>query len=165
MSDLTARPGRSTLFGVAAFGLIVVLCYVAWPIGVAVALLIGVVVVAAMCRRMQLIENAKPHDGVLDLTPLEAPDDGAVDAVRALESELGDDFDFFRRAATLVVTEQYASAARLQRALGVSYPRARRLLSELEEQHLVAPADGTRPRTVLVGRDRLVDLERLFTVA
>jgi DNA segregation ATPase FtsK/SpoIIIE-like protein len=118
-----------------------------------------------MCRRMARIENAKPHDGVLDLSSLLVPDDDARGAVLELETELGDEFGDFRRAATLVVAEQYASAARLQRGLNVSYTRARRLLGELEEQHFVAPADGTRPRTVLVARDRLPDLERLLATA
>ena len=43
-----------------------------------------------------------------------------------------------------------ASASLLQRRLRVGYARAARLVEEMEEQGIIGPADGARPRDVLV---------------
>lgn len=79
-----------------------------------------------------------------------------------LKVELGDDYQDFARAAQLVVSTQYASAARLQRDLDLPYSRARRLLADLEQQHFVGPATGSLPRQVLLPKDRLPEVERLL---
>ena len=39
----------------------------------------------------------------------------------------------------------------LQRRLGIGYPRASRLMDQLGEEGIIVPADGSRPRQVLVG--------------
>jgi DNA segregation ATPase FtsK/SpoIIIE-like protein len=82
-----------------------------------------------------------------------------------LKEELGDDYRDFARAARLVVSTQYASAARLQRDLDLPYSRARRRLADLEQQHFVGPATGSLPRQVLMPKDRLPEVERLLTEA
>lgn len=61
----------------------------------------------------------------------------------------GDD-DLFREAAETVIRSGKASASLLQRRLRVGYARAARLLDILEERGIVGPADGARPRQVLV---------------
>jgi S-DNA-T family DNA segregation ATPase FtsK/SpoIIIE len=63
-----------------------------------------------------------------------------------------------------VVETQYASAARLQRELHVPYSRARRILGDLEQRHVVGPATGSLPRQVLLPKDRLPELEELLSV-
>jgi len=98
--------------------------------------------------------------------PVEAEAPAALDPVRAdleqLKVDLGDDYRDFARAAHLVVSTQYASAARLQRDLDLPYSRARRLLSDLEERHFVGPATGSLPRQVLLPKERLPELEELL---
>jgi S-DNA-T family DNA segregation ATPase FtsK/SpoIIIE len=37
--------------------------------------------------------------------------------------------------------------------LGIGYPRASRLMDQLEEEGIIGPAEGSRPRQVLVGND------------
>jgi S-DNA-T family DNA segregation ATPase FtsK/SpoIIIE len=61
----------------------------------------------------------------------------------------GDD-DLFNDAADTVIRSGKASASLLQRRLRVGYARAARLLDLLEERGVVGPADGARPRDVLV---------------
>jgi hypothetical protein len=116
--------------------------------------------------------HAQPD--VLYFTSDEDPDEAearlvVADPVRTdlehLKEELGDDYRDFARAARLVVSTQYASAARLQRDLDLPYSRARRLLADLEQQHFVGPATGSLPRQVLMPKDRLPEVERLLTEA
>lgn len=82
--------------------------------------------------------------------------------LETLKAELGEGYRDFARAAQLVVSTQYASAARLQRDLGLPYSRARRLLADLEHQHFVGPATGSLPRQVLMPRERLPEVEALL---
>lgn len=60
------------------------------------------------------------------------------------------DDDLFNEAAETVIRTGKASASLLQRRLRVGYARAARLLDILEERGIVGPADGARPRNVLV---------------
>ena len=61
----------------------------------------------------------------------------------------GDD-DMYRDAVRVVIDSGKASASLLQRRLRVGYARAARLVENMEEQGIIGPADGARPRDVLV---------------
>jgi S-DNA-T family DNA segregation ATPase FtsK/SpoIIIE len=60
------------------------------------------------------------------------------------------DDDMFLDAADCVIRAGKASASLLQRRLRIGYARAARLLDLLEERGIIGPADGARPRDVLV---------------
>lgn len=64
-------------------------------------------------------------------------------------AESGDD-DMYRDAVRCVIDSGKASASLLQRRLRVGYARAARLIETMEEQGIIGPADGARPRDVLV---------------
>ena len=53
-------------------------------------------------------------------------------------------------AVNVVVESKKASASLLQRRLRVGYSRAARLVETMEEQGIIGPADGARPREVLI---------------
>ncbi len=61
--------------------------------------------------------------------------------------------ELLEEAIELVVDTGRASTTFLQRRLGIGYPRASRLMDQLEDEGIVGPADGSRPREVLVGPD------------
>jgi len=63
---------------------------------------------------------------------------------------MDDEDDYFDEARTIVIQAGKASASLLQRRLKVGYARAARLLDSLEEQGIVGPADGAKPREVFV---------------
>lgn len=63
--------------------------------------------------------------------------------------DTGDD-DLFTDAADVVIQAGKASASLLQRRLKVGYARAARLMDMLEEQGVVGPAEGAKPRPVLI---------------
>jgi S-DNA-T family DNA segregation ATPase FtsK/SpoIIIE len=60
------------------------------------------------------------------------------------------DDDMFYDAVECVIQAGKASASLLQRRLRIGYARAARLLDLLEERGVVGPADGARPRDVMV---------------
>jgi DNA segregation ATPase FtsK/SpoIIIE, S-DNA-T family len=60
------------------------------------------------------------------------------------------DDDMWRDAVRVVIEGHKASTSLLQRRLRVGYARAARLIETMEEQGIVGPADGARPRDVLV---------------
>lgn len=53
-----------------------------------------------------------------------------------------------RRAKELIKQKGIASAALLQRDLKISYAKSVEVLEILEQEGIVGPADGARPRTV-----------------
>ena len=57
--------------------------------------------------------------------------------------------DMLEEAVKLVVESGRASTSMLQRRLGIGYPRASRLMDQLEEEGIIGPANGAKPREVL----------------
>jgi S-DNA-T family DNA segregation ATPase FtsK/SpoIIIE len=91
----------------------------------------------------------------LDETVLEGPEDD-----RAGGEAPGDYDQLFDEAARLVVAEGKASASFLQRRLRVGFSRAARLIDLMEQDGLLGPAQGSKPREVLVGRDYFEEVDR-----
>lgn len=64
--------------------------------------------------------------------------------------DTGSDDSMYQDAVRVVVEGGKASASLLQRRLRVGYARAARLIETMEEQGIIGPADGARPREVLI---------------
>lgn len=60
------------------------------------------------------------------------------------------DDEMFKDAVKVVVDQRKASTSLLQRRLRIGYARAARLIETMEEQGIIGPADGARPREVLI---------------
>ncbi len=69
------------------------------------------------------------------------------------DDEGGDDDELFEQARELVIEAGKASASYLQRRLRVGYARAARLLDMLEEQGVIGPGEGAKPREVLIKKE------------
>ena len=61
----------------------------------------------------------------------------------------------YRKAVELVVRTGHGSTSFLQRKLKLGYSRAARLVDQLEEDGILGPADGSKPRKALVDLDFL----------
>ena len=59
----------------------------------------------------------------------------------------------FEEAKALVLETQKASASMIQRRLSVGFNRATRLMEEWEEAGVIGPAEGTKPRKVLMTQE------------
>jgi len=70
------------------------------------------------------------------------------------EQVMSDKDNLIEKAIALVRESGHASASLLQRRLRIGYPRAARLIDELEEMGVIGPAQGGgREREVLISRD------------
>lgn len=78
-----------------------------------------------------------------------------VDAAVAAASGDVDDLAQLREAARLAVEVGYGSTSMLQSRMRLGWPAARRLLGELEARGVVGPADGNKPREVLLSTAQL----------
>lgn len=67
-----------------------------------------------------------------------------------------DDFDadpLLKDAMDEVMTSGKASTSYLQRKLGIGYARAAKLIDIMEEKKIIGPANGSKPRDVLVKKE------------
>ena len=95
---------------------------------------------AALVRWLK--KQGKP---VLDPAVLAGPEDNGTEGGAGLIDD-----DLFDQAARLVVQERQASASFLQRRMRVGFSRAARLIDMMEREGLLGPAQGSKPRDVLV---------------
>ncbi len=61
-----------------------------------------------------------------------------------------DEDDMWRDAVMVVIENRKASTSLLQRRLRIGYGRAARIMETMEDQGIIGPQDGSRPREVLV---------------
>ena len=59
--------------------------------------------------------------------------------------------EMLNEAIELATRQKKMSTSMLQRRLRIGYPRAARIMDELEEQGIVGPSDGSRQRDVIIG--------------
>lgn len=78
---------------------------------------------------------------------------GVASIIESLEGSSGNEDldDLFDDAKAAVISAGKGSTSYIQRKLGVGYARAARLMDQLEEQGIVGPENGSKPREVLVG--------------
>ena len=92
------------------------------------------------------MQSAPQYNDEIISQPVHLNGKGGV--VMDFDHEGGD--DMFRDAVQVVLQNHKASTSLLQRKLRVGYSRAARIMEEMEEQGIIGPADGARPREVLI---------------
>ncbi|MGM9776257.1 MAG: DNA translocase FtsK 4TM domain-containing protein [Candidatus Coprenecus sp.] len=58
--------------------------------------------------------------------------------------------ELFKEAARLIVREQVGSTSLIQRKMNLGYPRAGKIMDQLENYGIVGPSEGSKPRQVRV---------------
>ena len=71
---------------------------------------------------------------------------------------LGDRDSLFRQAAEVCIQNQLGSTSLLQRRMSIGYGRAARIIDQLEQAGILGPANGSKPRDVLVGLEELDEI-------
>jgi DNA segregation ATPase FtsK/SpoIIIE, S-DNA-T family len=91
---------------------------------------------------------------VTALEKAEKEEDGAG----SQESGAGERDPLFRQAAEVCIQNQLGSTSLLQRRMSIGYGRAARIIDQLELAGVLGPANGSKPRDVLLGLEELDDL-------
>jgi len=74
------------------------------------------------------------------------------------EGDVGDRDPLFRQAAEVCIQNQLGSTSLLQRRMSIGYGRAARIIDQLELAGVLGPANGSKPRDVLVGLEELDEI-------
>ena len=91
---------------------------------------------------MEFLENGGEEEPVASVSMRDGETAGGKD-------------DKYDEAVRVVLEHRSASASLLQRRLGVGYNRAANLIEEMESKGVVGPAQGSKPRKVLMGSESL----------
>ena len=82
----------------------------------------------------------------VDLRPVSSDESDDVEADMSTSTDA-----LFDKAVELAHTQKKLSTSLLQRRLRIGYPRAARLMDELEENGIVSAGDGSKSRDVIIG--------------
>ena len=91
---------------------------------------------------MEFLENGGEEEPVTTISARDGDSAGGKD-------------DKYEEAVRVVLEHRSASASLLQRRLGVGYNRAANLIEEMESKGVVGPAQGSKPRKVLMGSEAI----------
>ncbi|HET6746580.1 MAG TPA: DNA translocase FtsK 4TM domain-containing protein [Candidatus Saccharimonadales bacterium] len=92
------------------------------------------------------MQSAPQYNDEIISQPVQLNGKGGV----VMDFDGGGDDDMYKDALRVVVESGKASTSLLQRRLRVGYARAARIIEQMEEQGVIGPADGARPREVLI---------------
>lgn len=97
-------------------------------------------------------QKAEYDDSLLNL---EAVDDKSsnVDGKGKSDGETDDNDPLYNEIVEFVISTGKASASLLQRRFKLGYNRAARIIDQLEENNIIGPPNGSKPREVLVQLD------------
>jgi S-DNA-T family DNA segregation ATPase FtsK/SpoIIIE len=73
--------------------------------------------------------------------------------VGQVDDDSADKDPIFDKAVELVLHTGQASASYLQRKLKLGYARAARIVDQMEQEGIVGPSEGSKPREILIDRD------------
>ena len=94
-------------------------------------------------------QQAPKYDDEVVSMPVQLNGKGGIIATHDSGPSDSDD-DMWKDAVRVVLENRKASTSLLQRRLRIGYGRASRIMDEMEERGVIGPADGARPREVLI---------------
>lgn len=92
------------------------------------------------------LQSAPQYNDEIIAQPVQLNGKGGV----VMDFDAGSGDDMYNDAIRVVIESRKASTSLLQRRLRIGYARAARIIEEMEEQGVIGPADGARPRDVLI---------------
>ncbi|MEN9920662.1 MAG: cell division protein ftsK, segregation ATPase FtsK/SpoIIIE, family [Candidatus Parcubacteria bacterium] len=111
----------------------------------------------------RVVEYLRKQDSTLETLNFDenSNDSGGDSFFKSLTgSDDGVDDDLYEDAKAAVIEAGKASTSYLQRKLRVGYSRAARLMDLLEENSVIGPQDGSKPREVIYGKGGDMSEER-----
>lgn len=111
------------------------------------------------------ISDSEVHK-VIEFIKKQVPDttysDEVIHSIEKVQTTAQDDDvdELLSDAIETVVKAEQASVSMLQRRFRIGYNRAARLVDMMEARGIIGPADGSRPRRVLITEDELLGLNK-----
>ncbi len=96
---------------------------------------------------------------IKDIDRAAAGDEQASGSSAASSGPASDVDDLFDQAVQIVIENGSASVSVLQRRLGVGYPRAAKLVDQLEKKKIIGPFEGSKPRKILVTETEWLEMK------
>lgn len=87
---------------------------------------------------------------VIDQQKAQYQEEMIPDDIPEMSTEVDD--ELYEEAVELILEMQTASVSMLQRRFRIGYTRAARLIDEMEARGIVGPYEGSKPRSVLLGK-------------
>jgi DNA segregation ATPase FtsK/SpoIIIE, S-DNA-T family len=116
-------------------------------------------------RIMAWYRSRKAAEGTASVRAVMEQQIAAIEAAEAAErggeggaEDMGERDPLFRQAAEVCIQNQLGSTSLLQRRMSIGYGRAARIIDQLEMAGILGPANGSKPRDVLVGLEELDEL-------
>jgi S-DNA-T family DNA segregation ATPase FtsK/SpoIIIE len=105
---------------------------------------------------------AAPAGASIDeqVAALEEREKAGDEAGEGGSGDTGERDSLFRQAAEVCIQNQLGSTSLLQRRMSIGYGRAARIIDQLELAGILGPANGSKPRDVLVGLEELDEICR-----
>jgi S-DNA-T family DNA segregation ATPase FtsK/SpoIIIE len=116
-------------------------------------------------RIMEWYRSRKAAEGTAAVRAAMEQQLAAIEAAEAAErggdvgaEAVGERDPLFRQAAEVCIQNQLGSTSLLQRRMSIGYGRAARIIDQLEMAGILGPANGSKPRDVLVGLEDLDEI-------
>ncbi len=116
-------------------------------------------------RIMEWYRSRKASEGTAPIRAAMEQQIAAIEAAEAAErgggeggEDSGERDTLFRQAAEVCIQNQLGSTSLLQRRMSIGYGRAARIIDQLEMAGILGPANGSKPRDVLVGLEELDEI-------
>lgn len=113
--------------------------------------------VRAVVNYLKNLSNTEYSDEIIEDIERHVPQVKNDKRISNDEAEESDTDEKFEDAVKIIVESGQASTSFLQRKLSLGYARAARLMDELEARGIIGPAQGAKPREVLISKEQWLE--------
>ncbi len=111
---------------------------------------------AKLTRAQGSLVNDKEIERVVDFIKSQATpfyDEEILKEQQKFSKDFGEKDEFYDEAVRIIIESNQASVSILQRRLRLGYSRAARIIDMMEEDGIIGPYEGSKPRKILVDRE------------
>lgn len=115
--------------------------------------------IASVVNFLKSEHSAEYSQDIIDEVDENTPQPKAEKGTADENIVVNPDDDLVNQAITIIVQTQNASTAYLQRKLKLGFPRAARIMDEIEEMGIIGPQEGSKPRKIMITADEWAEMQ------
>jgi S-DNA-T family DNA segregation ATPase FtsK/SpoIIIE len=115
--------------------------------------------IASVVNFLKSEHSAEYSQDIIDEVDENTPQPKAEKGTADENVVVNPDDDLVNQAITIIVQTQNASTAYLQRKLKLGFPRAARIMDEIEEMGIIGPQEGSKPRKIMITADEWAEMQ------